>query len=41
MKLIIDSNSQNEAFARTVVAAYITRKDSSIRSSHQQHSPWI
>ena len=27
MKLIIDSNSQNEAFARTVVAAYITRLD--------------
>lgn len=27
MKLIIESNSQNEAFARTVVAAYITRLD--------------
>lgn len=25
MKLVIESNSQNEAFARTVVAAYITR----------------
>lgn len=25
MKLIIDSDSRNEAFARTVVAAYITR----------------
>ncbi len=27
MKLIIESNSENEAFARTVVAAYITRLD--------------
>jgi stage II sporulation protein AB (anti-sigma F factor) len=27
MKLIIESNSQNEAFARSVVAAYITRLD--------------
>ena len=27
MKLVIESNSQNEAFARTVVAAYITRLD--------------
>ncbi len=27
MKLFIESNSQNEAFARTVVAAYITRLD--------------
>lgn len=25
MKIIFDSNSENEAFARTVVAAYITR----------------
>lgn len=27
MKLLIESNSENEAFARTVVAAYITRLD--------------
>ena len=27
MKLVIESNSENEAFARTVVAAYITRLD--------------
>lgn len=27
MKLIIESNSENESFARTVVAAYITRLD--------------
>lgn len=27
MKLIIESNSENEGFARTVVAAYITRLD--------------
>ena len=27
MRLIIDSNSENEAFARTVVSAYITRMD--------------
>lgn len=27
MKLVMDSDSQNEAFARTVVAAYMTRLD--------------
>lgn len=27
MKLLFESNSENEAFARTVVAAYITRLD--------------
>ncbi len=27
MKIIFDSNSENEAFARTVIAAYITRLD--------------
>lgn len=27
MKLVLESNSENEAFARTVVAAYITRLD--------------
>ncbi|MCH5267153.1 MAG: anti-sigma F factor [Lachnospiraceae bacterium] len=27
MKLVIDSDSANEAFARTVVAAYVTRLD--------------
>ena len=49
MTLTIDSDSANEAFARTVVAAYVTRLDptleelanSSIGGGNQQHYSWL